>query len=220
MTGTEVIEMFENIIDDEPDAEFEVDLLNLAKDEIESEREWEYLKTIDTSITWATSDVYTTQHSLPSGFLTPISVYVAGRIHPWVAIPMEHRERFKDLYGRYFIDHLQAKIHFTGVTSQARTITLCYIKSTSDLTISTSWAFPSKFHKMLAFKMAELYQQGVDVDDLSARMGQKNFQQYLVLRRAMEQWDATLKMASMNYQSTQLGIDASSIPDVVTELAN
>ena len=220
MTGAQIITLFQNIVDDNVDDDFELDLLNNAKNELEMERDWEFLKYMDTSLTWAVSDVYTTAHTLPSGFLKIVSVYLSGHLHPWVGVMMEHRERFKDLWGRYFIDYRQSNLHLCGVTGQSRTITLCYIKATDDLTTATSWAFPAKLHRMLAFKMAEIYQGGVDYDDIAARMGTKNFAQYQILKRLAENWDADLKAAAMNYQSATPGIDVSKIPDVPTELNN
>ena len=76
MTGQEIITLFRAIIDEDSlDADYELDLLNTAKDALEGDREWEFLKKLDiTTFDWIGSDTYLTSHTLPTDFMSPVTI--------------------------------------------------------------------------------------------------------------------------------------------------
>jgi len=222
MTGAEIITKFKNIVDDvSVDDDFALELANDTKLIIEQDpgRNWDMLKKYDTTLTWATSDVYTTAHTLPIKFLRVVTIYIAGRIHRWRAIPFEHRERYKDIQGYYYIDTLNNKILFTGKTGSSKVITICYLEATSDLTTSSSPTWPiDAHHGIIPYKMAEIYQGGIDADDIAGKMGVSNFRTYQLIFNRMKAWDNEIKMAALNDQSGRRVLDVSAVPDVVGEL--
>ena len=222
MDGNALITKFKNIVDDESiDSDFALQLANDAKLTIEQDpgRNWDMLKKYDTSITWLTTDEYTTSHALPTKFLRVVTVYIDGRIHKWRAIPFEHRERYKDIQGYYYIDTLNNTIFFTGATGSNKTINLCYLEATSDLTLTGSPVWPiSAHHGVIPYKMGEIYQGGIDTDDVASKMGAANFRQYQILFNRMKAWDNEIKMAALNDMSGRRTLDLSAIPDVVDEL--
>ena len=68
MTGSAIISLFESLINDTQDADLELTLLNNAKDKIESMRSWRMLLKLDSSLSTAKGEDYTTQRTLPIGF--------------------------------------------------------------------------------------------------------------------------------------------------------
>jgi len=215
MLTSEIIELFENLIDDSPDADYELDLVCHAKDAIEGERDWEFLKKIDSSKTWAASDDYTTAHALPTDFVEPVALYVGTEYQPYTPVPFEQRQLYKDSSRRYYIDYANNNLHLCGSTSEAKTLYLCYIYQTDDLTLTTSPVWPARFHKLLAFYMAGVHLGAVDSDDIAARLAPNNKVEYLMIRKNFVDWDARCKAHAMNYSASDGSIDYTNAPNVV-----
>lgn len=215
LTGTTIKDLFRAIVDDTPDSTYEDNLLQQAKMLIEGERDWEILKKIDTTKTWATSDTYLTTKALPTDFFSPRSLYVENYRNPFIAVPLEHREQYKDISGRYYIDHGNAVYGLCGNTSEARTLTLVYTYMTDDIGASTSPVWPAPFHRLLPYYMAGLHQGGTDWDSISARMAPVNTSEAARIRRNMIEWDMRLKMHSMNARSQPTDVVYTGQDDVV-----
>ena len=204
MTGQQVIDFFENLVNDAPDVDFEIDLFNDAKDVIEAMRDWEILKNVNTSLSWATSDTYLTAHSFASfspKILTPVAVWAGD--DEIFGTPFEKRLLYKDSGRHFYIDWRNENIYFTGTTSAAKTISFFYVEQTTDLSagnlsLVTLIVWPAKFHKLIAFVMAELF-SGVDADDITFRSaGLKDKRAQLILD-GMIHWDDRLKRSALDH---------------------
>ena len=221
MTGTALETMINSLVDDTLDQTHLVNLLNAADGLISGERDWEKLKAIDSSKTWISSDTYTTTKALPTDFFAPYKLYVQGETRPWPAIGLADRERYKDIFGRWYIDFANDTFSLCGVTGSTRILYLVYLKTTTLWTVATlgsvsPW-YPARFHPLLAFYVAGLHLGGVDSDDIAARMSPVNRNEFLALKKAMIAWDARLKMHTMNYAARSPDIIPGTRADVVGE---
>lgn len=221
MTGEELITAIGSLVDDDPDESELIFLLNAAKNMLEGERDWMFLRAIDSSKTWATSDTYLTTKALPSDFVSPRKLYLSTNTRPMTAISLEDRERYKDIYGRYYIDYANNVFALCGVTSQSATIYLSYKKSSTDWTennlTTLSPSFPSVYHPILAFYAAGIHLGGIDADDIAARMAPVHGNQFNAMRKNMRLWDAKLASHAMNNVASQPDVIAGTRPDVVGE---
>lgn len=216
LTGQQIIDTYKNIIDDSPEggdvqALF---LLNTAKDMIESGSDWNFNRALDSSKSRATSDTYLTMKTLPADFLSPRKLYVTGDLNPWNLISYEDRERYKDIYKRFYIDYVNSQYALCGGSGQAGTINFFYARQSPTITLLTSPVWPAAFHPLLPFKMAEIWASTSDADDLNYRMSKEQLRQANMILKAMIQWDARLKTAEYNAKNN-VGADLASYPNVV-----
>lgn len=222
MDGAAIIAFFENLIGESIDQDFALDLLNNAKDLIESDRPWRILIKEDSSQTFGSGDDYLTQKSLPSDFFYDYKVVLgdaAGEsFTDYDPIPFEYRRRFKDSQ-RYYIDLVNDKIHICGSVSQTYTIYLYYIYATPDIATGTSPVWPARFHKLIAFLMAELYQSGVDFDQITAKQALAHNKQGVLLYNAMVGWDAKLHLQAMGHSTPLRSSRTARRTDIIKELA-
>lgn len=196
MTKTEIIEFFHGLTDDgDLDGDVESNIFDLALDELHGERDWEFLKKKDKSLSRNSGDTYETAKTLPDDFISPVSVVVEDE--PCDMIPFEKQEQFKNDGGLYFIS--AGKIYFTGSVTQTLPIILFYNYEPDPLRDNESPIFPERFHKLIAFYMAAIY-YNIDFDDISlqGRLGDKNYAIYQSLRFNMKQWDSKLKTQAYN----------------------
>lgn len=219
MTGQKIIEFFRNIVDDQPDADLEIDLLNHAKDLVEGLRDWEILKKVNTSLSASSSDTYTTAKGLPSDFLRPVTVYVGDQEHE--GVPFEHRELYKNSGLRHYIDYLNNNLFIIGAPGSTQTINLFYIHKTTDWTSnnlsSLSPIWPSKYHKILAFIMAEVFGGAIDVDQIQAGQIPMRNKQGELLLNGMINWDTKLKLSAMARSSAPRRNFSIDDPDIINE---
>ena len=214
MTGTQIIEQFETIIDDTLDQTQELIILNMAKSQIEGGRDWNFLRAYDGSITANASDTYLTAHTLPTGFLSPRKLYLNGELTPYMLIPFEERDRYKDIYKRWYIDWINQQFFLCGKVGQATAIHLFFQKYTDDVTLTTSPQWPTIFHPLIAFKMAEIFMSGMEADEVNRAMAPANRLIQKELLNQMILWDA--KMKTMEYNDRNAGVvDIDSYPDIV-----
>lgn len=195
MTGTTIIQVFEDIVDDQSLSDtFKLQLMNSAKDEYESLRPWEHLKVLSTALSTSASDTYTTAKSLPSDFVSPINVYIGDDRIPYVEIPFSEKQRYRDLNRRYAIDYANSKLHLMGTHTGGQTVYVNYIKQTPDITASTSPLFVARFHPVLAYRMAALFFDiDIDTDNVTSTLAGKWMGNYRALKMAMENHDDAIK---------------------------
>lgn len=219
MVGQAIITFFRNIIDDQPDADLEIDLLNHAKDVVEGMRDWEILKKLNTSLSASPSDTYTTAKGLPSDFLRPVTVYVGDQEHE--GVPFEHRELYKSSGLRYYIDYLNNNLYVIGAPGSTQAINLFYIHKTTDWTSnnlsSLSPVWPSKYHKVLAFIMSELHGGGIDVDQIQAGQIPMRNKHGELLLNGMISWDSKLKLSAMAKSASPRRTVFADDPDIINE---
>jgi hypothetical protein len=192
MTGLEIITKFENMVDDTLDSEFAYQLLNDAKDEVESMQDWEVLKK-ETTYSVTGSYSYTSAlGSLPTRFNLPLKMVESSSNIDY------HKVNFEDLFAKtndafgYFIDYAEDNIHLCGENHGAKTMYLYYTTYSADLEAASEWVFPSRFHSIIPLKMAELY-YAADSGEHSRSWDEKWAVQFERQLNRMRTWDNRLK---------------------------
>lgn len=128
-------------------------------------------------------------------------------------MPFEDQHAYQDVSHRYYIDYGNSQYYLTG-TPKSGTVYFYYLRYTPDIESTTSPVFPDRFHPLLAFQVAGYYQNGVDSDDMFARMSPENKAQAVLLQKSMEAWDMNLQLKA---HDNRVGV-ANSLPTV--DLAN
>ncbi|MCL5071591.1 MAG: hypothetical protein M1308_11965 [Actinobacteria bacterium] len=186
-----MITMFEGLVDDKLDTTLIYQLFNMAKNEIEIERQWETLKELDESQSISSGHTYTTAKSLPARFLTSLSLYVGDDRIPYQQIPLEHRERYKEMTHRWYFKMIDSNFFICG-TPATGTIHLFFIKSTADISSSQSWTFPAFAHPLIPIKAAKLFYP-IDRIEKTRAYDDRWLIQENMIRRQLHAWDARLK---------------------------
>jgi len=153
--------------------------------------------------TTTVGNTFTTAITLPTDFLNVVDIFVGD--YQQLPIPFELQRRWKDSQARYFIDYANAELHLCGTRATSETIYIYYIYKTDDIEAATSPVWPAKFHKLIAFKMAELYLQGVESDTLTRLQWSAHRKQADILHKQMIQWDTSLKLNKMGGSTAPLG---------------
>lgn len=173
--------------------------LQMAKNRRESSRDWMKLRVVDTSITFTTSDTYTTGKTLPARFLKlykdPFIVDANGGRLDLQPIQLEDAYAYKDSEGFYYIDHANSTISRTGTT--AGTLYLPYLRGTADISDSLEWIFPTFAHPLLAFDIAIIQKGGIDWDTVSANQVAYNKETIEMLSNELDMWDADLQVSAI-----------------------
>lgn len=197
MTTQEIISFFENIIDDTLDSDFELDLANDAKDEIEDLRPWRMLLKIDSSGT--SGGDYTTQKTLPADFKDMVRVVINKSEYD--QFPFELRMEYENCGGRYCVDMVNSKYYIAEESNGGNTIYLFYIYQTPDLTLLTSPVWPARYHKLIAYDMALLYFAGLEIDEITANQAKMIQVKRDRLLDKMEKWDSRLQLQAMDHST-------------------
>ncbi|SRR5581483_2182421 len=195
MTGQQIIDKFTNYVSDSLDADFALQLVNDAKNAIETELELEITKKLNSSNSTAAGQTSTTAITLPSDFFTPLPIYVGTQ--KYTPVPFEHQQFFKDEPMRYWIDHANGQYHLTGTQGFVQTIYFFYQYATTDLTTGSSPVWPTRFHSLIPLEMARQYWQ-IDQGERSRSWDDKFEKDYQRARNLMIQWDHKLKLAAMD----------------------
>jgi len=207
MTGSEIKTKIEALIDKAIDDDLALDLINTAKDKLEGERDWEFLKKSGnpTPSTTTVGGTYTTAYTLPIDFGHEIKIYVGdNEVFP---ITQEEAIRYKGIDRRYFIDMANKYLYFTGTIATSETITIIYTIFTDDLTLTTSPVWPARFQKIIAHDGAQIYLSGIDTDDLSARMYPFLKQQGDLLKDTMIREDMERKLKALDGSTATRNIE-------------
>lgn len=203
MTGSQLLTFLQDLIDDTIESDFAYNLLNQAKDLIETERDWEMLIKENSSNTTTVGNTFTTAITLPTDFLNAVDIFVGD--YQQLPIPFEKQRDWKDIDRRYFIDYANTELHLCGTVGTSETIYIYYIYKTDDLTSSTSPVWPSKFHKLIAFKAAALYFAAIDADDLTRQQYIHHQIQADMLAKQMVRYDTELKLNKMGNSTAPQG---------------
>lgn len=184
MTGAQIITMFETLIDDTLDSDLEYQLLNQAKNQIEDERDWSMLKKCDSSQSATTSAI-----TLPADYRRTIALYVNNQ--PYMQIPFEQKNLMAYSALSWYLDFANGTYYLLG-SNLSGTVYHYYIKTTSDVESATSPVWPSRFHPLIAYDMAEMWWQ-IDQGDRSRSWDDKWAVKKELLRRSMVDWDTSLQ---------------------------
>lgn len=195
MTGTELKELSENILDGITiDDDFYYQLLNIAKTKLEEQRLWQYLKKVDSSNTASSALV-----TLPTDFAEEYRVTV-GTNFEYLPVSFEDQNVEARSSGAYYIDWANLQLKLLGSNIPSQTLYIFYKRFTPAIEAGTSPVFPARFHAILAYYVAAYYQGAIDSDDIFARMAPENRLAALELERAMKQWDSSIAMRAQNNQ--------------------
>lgn len=210
MTGDQLYELTTELNGNNPmNEDVFYSLLNMAKGRREMSRDWCVLRTFDSSITFSSSDDYTSTKALPSRFLRVYQfidqygsdvggVYLitsSGSRVKLDPIPFAKRYDYKDVEGYYYIDHKNSTIGRTGAT--AGTLHLYFLQGTEDIDGDSSWSFPSYAHPLLAVDVVILQKGIIDWDTVN--QSQIPISEKLVseLESSLNVWDARLQQAEL-----------------------
>lgn len=181
-------------------------LLNQAKNQREMMRDWMKLRVYDTSITFSSSDTYLTGKTLPArflrtyGFAPNSGVFLVtsdGAKQDLTPISMSERYDKRNDEGYYYIDHANGTISRTG--SIAGTLHLNYLRSTEDITSSTSWALSSIGGPLLVYDVVIEMKGGIDWDRVNASQIPYN-------QRKLNQLDMNMATEDARLQQIEAGV--------------
>lgn len=183
MTGAEIVTMVETMVGDDLDSVLAYQMLNVAKDKIEGERDWAILKRLQQL------SAGTSANTLPTDYARTIAMYVNNQ--PYLEIPYTEQKLQSLSALRWFLDMYAGTYTLIGTTISG-TINHFYVRTTDPITSATSPVWPSRFHPLIAYEMARDYfaidqgERGRSWDDKFAFMHE-------TLRRSMVDWDAQLQ---------------------------
>lgn len=192
MTGTNLIEQFETLIDDTLDSVASYQLLNNAKNIIENERDWEYLKKWDT-LTLSSGYTYT----LPSDCNRIIKVVIDDKILTH-QVPLADKHSVEGIDNAFYVDYVNKTITF-GNTPVA-TPELFYLRETPDIDDDTEPEIPEKFQSVLTYKMAQIW-YSIDAGEKARAWDDRWDIYYNTTLGSMRLWDAKIKQQILNNQN-------------------
>lgn len=199
MIGSAIITKFETLLGDSLDPDFTLQLINDAKNSIETELELEITKKLNSSGSTTAGQTYTTARSLPSDFFLPMTIRVGTqRIYP---IPFESQIDFRDINGYYWIDLVNSNYYLTGTQGSAQTISFFYQYATTDLLTTTAPVWPARFHSLIPYEMARKY-FAIDAGEKSRSWLPEMQLFYNELKNQMIQWNHKLKLNGMDNSAT------------------
>ena len=154
MNGQQCIDKFHNYVSDELDSDFELQLVNDAKNSVEAELMLEITKKLNSSGSVTAGQTYTTARSLPSDFYLPLPIYVGQTIHYPVAF--ERQQDFQNVSGFYWVDIANSQYYLSGTQGSNQTIYFYYQYQTADIALNTSPVWPDRFHSIIPLEMADV----------------------------------------------------------------
>jgi uncharacterized membrane-anchored protein YjiN (DUF445 family) len=209
MNGATLKTMVESIMDDTIDDVLFYQLLNVAKNRIENERPWMFLRKLDSSLTTTVGDNSSISRALPTDWRRTYKLMV-GLDQQFIQVPFDEQHQYRYSSNRFVIDVAGNVYYLLGTLGKADTIYHYYIKKTDDITAVTSPVW-NEFHEILAFDTAGYAMMGTDADDIYARMSPENKNMALMLKNSMEAWDFQLQIdaqgGSLSMGQNSYGID-------------
>lgn len=202
MIGSTIKEMCESILDDSVDDVLFYQLLNVAKNTIENERPWMFLRKLDSSKTSTTGDNSTIAIDLPTDWRRTHKLLI-GRDTQAIQVPFDEQHLWRQSSYRFCVDVANSQYYVLGSLGVADTIYHYYIKKTPEITSATSWeptALLADFDAILAFMVAGYIMAGIDADDIFARMSVENKIMAQTIKASMIAWDMQLQIDAQNGQ--------------------
>jgi hypothetical protein len=185
-------------------------LLLYAQRKVENKRPWRVLMGRDTSLTLTGGDYAggaLTGKTIPASVLSSMDfsneravvlIDGAGNETPLTQVPMEARQGYYNIFGRYFLDLFNGKIYICGQATQNYTIGLNFKQQAPTVSSGQAWIFPSNYEPILAFGIATLYKKGIDYDFTNALQSAQGIDpEYKDLWQDMVYWDACLQADSL-----------------------
>ena len=200
MTGQQIITKYQAMVpDDDLDPDYLLQLVNDCMHDIEDEVSPEGLKAIDTTQTTFVGQTSATAIPLPTNFYMPLQTIYVGT-QPYTGTPLESNTAYGTTSNNFYIDHANASYHLTGTVNTAQLITFPYIYATPDITLTTSPAWPTRFHSLIPLKMAQMY-YAADAGDKSRAWDDRWGSYYQKRLDRFIDYDAALKLAAIGGQT-------------------
>jgi len=199
MDGATLKTMCESILDDTVDEVLFYQLANIAKNLVEDERPWMFLRSLDSSQSASTGNYSETSKALPTSWRRTYKLMV-GRDQLYEQVPFDEQHLWRFTSNRFVVDVANSVYYLLGPVGAGGTIYHYYIKTTPDIDESTSPMWPSRFHGLVAHDVAAFIMAGVDADDQFARMSPTNSGAAERIREAMREWDQRLQLDAQNNQ--------------------
>jgi hypothetical protein len=195
MTGQDLINKFHNYVSDALDSDFELQLVNDAKNAIETELQLEITKKLNSSGSVTAGQTYTTSRALPSDFFLPLVIYVGTT--PYYPVPFERQQEYQSVSGYYWIDVANSNYYLSGTQGQSATIYFYYQYETPDIAVGTSPVWPDRFHTLIPLEMARQYWQ-IDQGERNRSWDDKYGADYIRWKRLLTDWDHKLKLNAID----------------------
>lgn len=201
MTPAQIIQQFESYVEDTLDQDHVYQLLTQAKNKVEMRLKPIILHDVDTTQTASVGDGYLNMKTLATNARMMLNLSI-GRYN-YKQIPFIRREQWRDSARRYYIDWKNRQFALTGRIGEANTIHQFFLSKTPDITVadkdsSTAIVWPSEFHGLIPFEMAEIFQANIDPDEISFRMSVQQRFQKQEIEDAFIAWDTDIKLQSMD----------------------
>jgi len=198
--------------------------VNVARTIREGMRPFRRLTKLDTTNSVGPGNSWNTRLILPSDFeyLTEdgiITLFDGNQTFQDITeVGIDRTPEFNQTSNVFAIDHANLVWYIFGVISQAYKAYIYYQADYGDITLTTSWTnIPSRYHMMLAFDALNMYEMGVDYDDLQARNATKLGQMAETLYNAMCQWDDRLQRSATAKRDYGVGNGETFTPNMISD---
>lgn len=197
MTVQEIREHFQWLIDDDTmDEDRELALMNVAYDELNTERMWQYLSSSDESLTIASGDV---TYAVPTDFMytKKIVLFDGDRTYEeFIPVPYRERLNAKNVSKRYYIDIKNGLIVFLNPddmdTYSGWTLIHEYQYQPDQFAAADDEpVFNRAFHPILAYQMSKHYFYN-DQGEKSRAWNNEFEVEYRNMKGKMIAWDSAL----------------------------
>jgi hypothetical protein len=178
-------------------------LLNVARTNRELMRPFRNLTKLNNTQQVSTGNQWNTIYALPTDFeyLTEdgsMTLFDGNDTYQQLdEVPFNLIPQYKDFSNKFAVDHANGNYYILGMVDRSYYNWIFYQADFGDITLTTSWAnIPSRFHMMLAFDALNMYELGVDYDDVQARNATKLGQMAEMLFDSMCKWDDRLQRSA------------------------
>lgn len=199
MTGTELIAKFNLQVDDSSelsDAET-LELLNDVYQEVQDDRDWEWLRVTQTGTTSTTVPYI----ALPSDFKKlavnkdNLSVIFVGTDYQeYTVVAYQQRREHIDQDGFCYIDIPNQRLYFTKQPTSALAVEYDYIKIATAILAATEPLFRDGFHKILAFGAGAKF-NSIELSDKATSYRSENIAAYNDILSSLRLEDAQIKLS-------------------------
>lgn len=187
-------------------------LVDTAKTIIEEERPWMVLrktnssKTVTPSNTWQTAIDLSTITDFSRFYVNQDGIAIKlfdgdQRIQYYTLKSFDQRLEYKNASDTCVYDENTKNLYLNGLVPFSGTLYIPYVSTTSaiDLTSASAvWTvFPSRFLPLLAYYAVGVHMGGIDYDTITARQVPAQAEVMRALKNAMEKWDDSAQLASL-----------------------
>lgn len=220
LTGAQLYQLFSRFVtsgqsDTSIDKFTFYNLLNIVKNEIEMEREWNKLKGVDKSQLWNPGDTFNNSPKfLPANWNfwqseEKIALVSASNSNDYEYIDevtqQKQLEYQSDSY-RFYGDYFNNQFYILGSADKQYQIWQFYLQSSPDFSLADPtwktadaqfWIFPATAHPILAIYAAAMYKSGLNYDQISAKQAGDNYEIVKRIKNWLSKWDARLQTGAL-----------------------